>query len=140
MIEPSWGVELLQRLNNFISQSETRFRVAAFFADYPIFLIPLFLIITYVYRGMFKRYGQAKYGALLILLTAIIAIVINLVVQHFVDKVRPETALEVAGALVMKHLPTASFPSDHAAVAMAVALAALVRGYARGRKKSVIIR
>lgn len=131
MVEPSWGVHLLQVLNNFVSQSDSIFRIAAMLADYPIFLIPLFLVVTYIIRGMVKKHGQAKYGALLIVATAVLTVIINLSLQHFIDKVRPETALVAAGHLVMQHLPTASFPSDHAAVSMAVALAALLRGYTK---------
>lgn len=140
MIEPQWWVSLLQSLNSFVSQSETLFDIVAKLADYPIFLIPLFLVVTYIVRGIIKGHGQAKYWALLIVCAAALAVAINLWLQHFIDKARPETALMNAGHLVMKHLPTRSFPSDHAAVSMAVALAALVRGYSRGKKKTIIAR
>ena len=75
-----------------------------------------------------KRRGP-KYTALIILFVAVLAVAINLGIQHFIDKARPETALMSAGHLVMQHLPTRSFPSDHAAVSMVIALAALWRGY-----------
>lgn len=78
MVEPQWGVELLQTINSFISSKELYYNIAAALADYPIFLIPLFLIITYVYRGIVKKHGQAKYGALLIFIVAVIAAAINL--------------------------------------------------------------
>ena len=87
--------------------------------------------MTYVVRGMIKKYGQAKYGTLLIVMVALLAVIINLCLQHFIDKVRPETALTAAGHLVLQHLPSRSFPSDHAAISMAVALGALIRGYTR---------
>ena len=78
MLEPSWGVAVLQSLNHFVSQSDMRFRIAAALADYPIFLVPLFLLVTYVYRGIIKKHTQAKYGALLIILVVVVAIAINL--------------------------------------------------------------
>lgn len=138
MIEPSRGVELLQYLNSFISQSDTYYTVATILADRPIFLLPVFLLWLYVWRGMIKRQVSAKYGALLIFFSTAIAAIINLWLQMFIDKARPETALEWAWRLVMKHLPTASFPSDHAAVSFAAALAVLLWAMKRGKKRVAI--
>lgn len=140
MLEPIWWVELLQKLNEFVSQSENIFNVTAWIADYPIFFIPLFLLILYFGYGVAKKNKDAKYGALLIVGAAITATILNIVIQYFMDKARPETALMSAGRLVMKHLPTQSFPSDHAAVSMAIALATLWRSYRISQKKTVIIR
>lgn len=138
MIEPSRGVSLLQSLNNFISQSDSYYSMAAALADRPIFLLPVFLLWLYVWRGMIKRQVSAKYWALLIFISTVFAAAVNLGLQIFIDKTRPETALEGAWRLVMKHLPTASFPSDHAAVSFAAALAVLLWASKRGKKRVVI--
>ncbi len=134
MVEPTWGVELLQSLNTFISQSELYYTVASLFADVPVFLLPVFLLWLYIRHGMVRKHISAKYGALLIFMSAVLAAAINLWLQEIIVKARPETALTGTGRLIMKHLPTASFPSDHAAVAMAVALSSLVWGGKRGKK------
>ncbi len=138
MTEPQWGEMLIQYLNNIISHNSTLFHIASSLADYPIFLLPIFLLWLYVWKGVIKKHTWAKYGALLIVVTAALTLIANLTIQHFVDKARPETALMSAGHLVMKHLPTASFPSDHAAVSFAVGFAALVWAGMYGKKKARI--
>lgn len=135
MLEPNRGVHVLQSLNTFISQSDTLYSIAAAIADLPIFLLPVFLLWLYVRRGIVKQRGASKYAALHILVAAVLTTLLCLFIQQMVDKVRPETALQSAGRLVMQHLPTQSFPSDHASVSMAVALAALARGSMNAKRK-----
>lgn len=118
----------MQSLNALISQSPSLFHITTSLADRPVFLLPVFLLRMYVWRGMIRKHLSAKYGALLILAVAVLTIAINLGIQHFIDKARPETALLALGHLVMQHLPTRSFPSDHAAVSFAIAMGALMRG------------
>ena len=55
--------------------------------------------------------------------SAAVAALINIVIQQFVTKDRPETVLTGTQHLLLEHLPTNSFPSDHAAVSMAFAIA-----------------
>ena len=103
------------------------YNIAAFFADVPVFFIPVFLLWLYIRRGIFKEEHSSKYGALSIFSAAVVTTLICLFIQHFIDKVRPETALTSATSLIMKHLPTRSFPSDHAAVSWSIAIATLMR-------------
>ncbi|MDP2669854.1 MAG: phosphatase PAP2 family protein [bacterium] len=53
---------------------------------------------------------------------------INMVIQYFYDKSRPESAIIDKANLILKHLPTDPFPSDHAAVSAAIAMATMLRG------------
>jgi undecaprenyl-diphosphatase len=46
-------------------------------------------------------------------------LIINLVIQQFVHLDRPESVLEWVWKLILKHLPDASFPSDHTAIGIA---------------------
>lgn len=135
MLEPNWGVDLLQRMNSIISSSDILYSIAAGFADLPIFLLPVFLLWLYIWRGMVQGRGASKYAALHIFVAAVVTTFICLFLQQIIDKARPETALMSAGRLVMQHLPTKSFPSDHASVSMAVALAALARGSMNSKRK-----
>gem|GEM_PF-241898 len=93
-----------------------------------MFLIPVFLLRLYIRRGIIKHEHSSKYGALYIFTAAVVTTIICLIIQYFIDKARPETALTNAGSLIMQHLPTRSFPSDHASVSRSVAIAALIRG------------
>lgn len=86
------------------------------FADAPIFLIPLFLVIYWIA----KRNDNAEKNKLLLTFYSIVlAVIINIIIQQFVHIDRPETALNWARELILQHIPDASFPSDHAAVSIA---------------------
>ena len=54
--------------------------------------------------------------ALFITLVCICATAVNLGIQEFIIKSRPEQMIHARGILLLSHLPTAPFPSDHAAV------------------------
>ena len=65
--------------------------------------------------------------------------VINIGIQFFVDKIRPNVVL---GLIDLKHetilnkfMPTSSFPSDHAAITMSIAMMSLFRGIKNKDKK-----
>ena len=125
LFEPQWGINLLETLNAFISVSQTRFDITAFWADFIVFLFPVFLIVLYI-LGIKNKSRETKLYALYILIAAAVAAIINIVIQQLVTKARPETVLTSADSLILKHLPTMSFPSDHAAVSMAFAVAILL--------------
>ncbi len=122
LIEPQRWVDLLQTMNSRVSSSQNIFHITSALADVVVFLFPLFLVIVYV-AGMKKRSDTLREYALRIMSSAVVAAVINIWLQFFIQKARPETVLEWAQRLVLKHLPTMSFPSDHAAVGMAFGLA-----------------
>ncbi len=65
----------------------------SFIADAPIFLLPIVLLRMYVWRGIIKKRISAKYGAVLVVMSCVVAVAINIIIQHLVDKARPETAL-----------------------------------------------
>lgn len=50
---------------------------------------------------------------------------VSMVIKYVVDKQRPEGYIDNADLLIMDHLPTAPFPSDHATVGFAIAFATL---------------
>lgn len=125
IFEPQWWVTLLQELNTWVSSSTQLFNIISFLADAVVFLFPIFLVILYV-CGITKKQKHMKIHALRIFSSAIFAAVINIIFQLFLHKDRPETVLEGTQRLILKHLPTMSFPSDHAAVSMAFATAILL--------------
>lgn len=95
---------------------------APIMADLPIFFLPLFLIFLwfyYTWKYSKKDGNKQKEVLLYIFYACVVAVIINLSLQQFITLERPESALEWAGKVLLKKLPSASFPSDHAAVSIA---------------------
>ncbi len=98
------------------------------FADAPIFLIPLFLAWYWIYF-VIKKDDLSKENLLFIFYSTIIAISISLIIQQIIHIDRPETYLENTWNLILKHIPDASFPSDHASVSTAFLLSLFLFWY-----------
>ncbi len=111
LIEPQRWVYLLQKINWWASSSDLLFNIVSFFSDAIVFTFPIILLLLYFLKN--------KTFALRIFFSTVVAALINIILQLFLDKPRPETAIEWTWWLLLPHLPTMSFPSDHAAVAMA---------------------
>lgn len=86
------------------------------FADAPIFLIPIFLVVYWIIN---RKNNDEKKKLLFIFYSTILAILISTIVQQFVSLDRPEESLKSASRLILDHIPDASFPSDHASVSIA---------------------
>lgn len=93
LFEPQRGVTLIQSLNTWASSSHGIFSAVSFLADAPILLLPVFLLIVYGI-GIKKKDIQDKLYALYVLAASILGVVINLVLQLFLIKARPETVLQ----------------------------------------------
>ncbi len=122
-----FNVFLFQSLNNLASINIIA-SISIFFADFPIFFIPLFLLWMWVYYT-FTNQSSQKNRLLLIFYSCIAAIFIALIIQQFIHLDRPETAISWAGKLLLDHIPDASFPSDHASVSVAFLTALFLSGY-----------
>jgi undecaprenyl-diphosphatase len=116
-------LEFLQNINkeillslNSLTDIKIISDIVYIFADAPIFLIPLFLLCFWIYK---RKDNIKKEQLLLIFYSIVFAVAINIVIQQFVHLERPETALHGATKLLLKHIPDASFPSDHASVSFA---------------------
>ena len=83
----------------------------------------------YIY-GMIAKKLQYKISAIFIFCGTALTTLVNIFIQLFVDKVRPDIILGVADlkspSILHKFLPSASFPSDHAAMSMGIASASIV--------------
>lgn len=106
--------------NNFISNN------IWLLSDAPIFFLPIFLLWYWLYYNFKKdeknnifSSTQNKEILLLILYSTVLALVISLIIQQFVNIERPEWYINESAKLLMEHLPDASFPSDHATVSFA---------------------
>lgn len=104
------------------------------FADAPIFFIPIFLIVTWLILT-YKNKNEKKNELLIILYSTILWIIIAIITQHLFHFDRPENYIKNTWKLLLKHIPDASFPSDHATVSFAF-LTSLY--YAKYKKTSYI--
>lgn len=113
-LQENINIPLLNFLNSF-TQNEILWNIIFIFADAPIFLIPIFLISFWIYFAI-KKDNNWKEKLLFISYTTIVAILISLIIQQFVNIDRPETHLKRTWNMILSHIPDASFPSDHASV------------------------
>ncbi len=73
---------------------------------------------------------EHKYNALTILFSFVGSIIINYLIKAFVQQPRPYQVLDLAinpkESLILNSIPSDSFPSDHAAVGMTIAITTLI--------------
>lgn len=123
------NISLFQFFNQF-SSSPFLGKIIPIFADLPIFFLPVFLLASWIYVTYKENNNtEKKHRLLSIFYSAVLAIIISLIIQQFVDIDRPETAIAGAGKLLLEHIPDASFPSDHASVSVAFLMALFFTGY-----------
>jgi membrane-associated phospholipid phosphatase len=107
-------------------------------ADIFVFLYPIFLVALYL-KGIIKKEKESKEGALFIFFSCLFCTLINIGIQRFFYKQRPNAVLydDTEETMLHQFLPESSFPSDHAVVSMSFALATLFRGYKVKNKKII---
>ena len=128
LIEPSWWMDILNRWTDIQAKYEWIANLAPTFADIFVVIYPIFLVWIYLF-AMIKKKPQIKQWAFYIFFATLIAVLINVWIQTFFYKERPIVALnqvEVEETLLHEILPVSSFPSDHAVVSMAFAMATLL--------------
>ena len=141
LIEPQRGVSLLLTLHKAMTSSPVRAYLTPTLADVFVFTYPIYLIILYC-MGWIRKQINYKVASLWIFINVGITTIINIGIQFFVEKSRPNVVLglyEKTETVLHKYLPSSSFPSDHAAVSMSIAMATLLRGIQKKDKKFLII-
>jgi len=118
------------------TQNENIAKLVYFFADAPIFVLPLFLFCGWI-SAAYQKKDDIKIRLLFVFYSCAWAFLWNSFVQIFFSgKIeRPEMSLEASQWLILSHIPDDSFPSDHASVGMAF----LVGMYFFGWKKESLI-
>ncbi len=101
------------------------------FADSPIFFLPVFLVSMRIYYTYKSKDNTKKQELLFIFYWVVIWLIIALVIQSLVDIDRPENYINSTWKLLLKHLPDASFPSDHATVSVAFLTSLFLAWYKR---------
>lgn len=113
---------------NFIKES------TILMSDFPILFLPIFLLwawIFYSYKEKNKSINidNKKSELLFIFYSTILAVSISIIIQQFVNIERPEEYLKNSETFILYHLPTASFPSDHASVSFAFITSLFLTNY-----------
>lgn len=133
-VEPQRGENLLYALQYLLVDWQI-LDFMTWFADAFVFVWPVMLVVLYV-SGMSLNYRDLKLGAVWIFLSAVFAAIVNIGIQLFSTKQRPDQVLDLwfskkEDLLLYDFLPQGSFPSDHASVAFAIATATLIWGLYR---------
>lgn len=135
--EPMWGEQILLSMHKIMT-IPFFFHWTPVFADVFVFVYPIYLVILYVY-GMVSKKLEEKQAALWVFWAAMSSAIFNIIFQIFVVKDRPDVVLDLLyqkkeDLILYDYLPEASFPSDHATMSLAIAMATLLRGL-RYKKK-----
>lgn len=128
LIEPSRWMDILNWWIDVQSKYEWVSNLAPTFADIFVVVYPIFLVGIYLY-AIIKKKSSVKQGAFYVFFATLIATLINIWIQTFFYKERPIVVLNQVNTeetLLHDILPTSSFPSDHAVVSMAFAMATLL--------------
>ena len=131
LTEPERGNTILQYAIQLSEDHPWISQFAPIGADIFLIIYPIFLIIFYL-KGIIKKQTEKKEWALFIFLSCAITLIINIIIQSFFFKNRPNIEIRDASTeetLLHQRLPQSSFPSDHAVVSMSIAIASLVWGY-----------
>lgn len=123
--EPSWWKDFMLSLNHIISSNWLLFDIISICTDAVVFLFPIILLWLYLY-GYKNKLDIYKNGSIKVMSWVVIAMIITIIIQQFVRKDRPESLPWLD--LILAHVPTVSFPSDHATVGLAVSVWILLLG------------
>jgi len=141
LIEPKRWLEILLALHQSMLSSTTRTSLTPILADVFVFSYPIYLVILYI-MWWIKKQISYKIASLWIFANVIITTLINLGIQLLVQKSRPNIVLwltdQKTETILHDYLPSSSFPSDHAAVSMSIAIASLLWWIHKNDKKYTI--
>lgn len=123
--EPLWGQQLMLTLNDFMMRHTLLVDIIPYTADIFVFTYPMYLVVVYLW-GINKKKIYYKHAALYVFFSGALAVILNLIIQYFGDKSRPELMVQNQDNLLLSHVPSDPFPSDHASVSAAIAMATML--------------
>ncbi len=123
--EPKRWQDFLIAMNQYVRNHYMLKEVVPITADIFVFSYPIFLVSIYLW-WLYKYQEEYNIWAIYIFFSTVVSILINLILQHFIYKLRPEQLVLTQKDLIFSHVPDRPFPSDHAAVSSAVAMATLL--------------
>ncbi len=142
---------IILSLNARMASSPLLTTVIPILWDIFVFSYPLYLIYLYFFtHDTMSRWEKLrhknsdrehKYNTLTILGSFVGSIIINYIIKAFVQQPRPYQVLDLAinpkESLILNSIPSDSFPSDHAAVGMTIAISVLLLWYQINNKKII---
>ena len=145
--------QIILSLNTWMASSTFFSNIIPILSDIFVFSYPIYLVYLYFVahdhqqrrKKIFLKTQQLqhKYDALLIFFSFVGSVVVNYILKAFVQQERPykliDLALNPKESLILNTIPTDSFPSDHAAVSMSIAIAVLCLWYQDNDTKKIII-
>lgn len=123
--EPKWWENILSFLNDFANSHYYISKAIPLTADIFVFIYPIFLVWIYLY-WIYKKNIEYKIWALYVFFSWFISVLLNLFIQYFVDKQRPEQSVLSKTNLILSHIPDKPFPSDHAAISAWIAMSTFI--------------
>lgn len=108
---------LLDFFNSFLNIPIIAF-LAPIFADLPIFFLPIFLGVLWIYFWV-KKERSLQESLIYIFIACVLWILASIIIQHIIHFDRPDQHIKNAAHLLLKKIPRASFPSDHATISFA---------------------
>jgi len=144
--------EIILTLNSIIASSDILTNIIPILGDIFVFTYPLYLLYLYFFNNEISRWNslwnknsdrQHKYNALTILFSFVGSIIVNYIIKAFVQQPRPYQILNLMinpkESMILHSIPSDSFPSDHAAVGMTIAISTLIMWYTTHNKKIITI-
>lgn len=122
-----WNQNTSLILNSLTENSIMRI-ILPYFADVPIFTIPIFLVSYWIYATI-RWESKIKETLLMIFYADILSGGIAILIQQFIYEERPLAFLQGRGMFILSHIPDNSFPSDHATIGTAFLVAVYLFGY-----------
>ncbi len=142
LTEPSWGEHTLLFLNGLLDKHSYLANIMPIASDIFVFFYPIFLVGLYLH-GINNQTKKEREAALFIFCAGWASMLVNFVIKLIFTKTRPDVLLDLLYEnrewLVLETLPKNTFPSDHAAMAFAIATATMIRGIKKERKHLIYL-
>lgn len=114
----NWGMKL-------IGKGKIIDFLIAFFADWPILLLPISLIALWFWPSEDKYFH--KKNASLSFFAAATGFILDCLIGVFYFRPRPFVSFKIP--LLISHIPDKSFPADHATLGLSIGLSFYLLGY-----------
>lgn len=143
---------LIIYLNTMMASSTFWTQLVPILSDIFVFSYPCYLLYLYFvahdhdnrWRSFlfWHQDRKHKYEALTIFSSFVLSIVINYSIKWFVEQARPYKVLDLLinpqESLILESIPHDSFPSDHAAVGMTIAICVILLAYRENNTKKIL--
>jgi undecaprenyl-diphosphatase len=118
----SINLELFKLINAQSSAGHLTIGLATIVADYVVYLVPIFLIATWLFENDDKKEVALKSVSVALIALGVAQIIVA-IYPH------PRPFMIGVGRTLIQHAPDPSFPSDHMILFCSIAITYLIDGY-----------